>query len=300
MGSTRLGHFRSEADRQAYLKAYERAMQDLPAPARSEVVATSFGTVQTYLFDSGSAPTREPILLLPGRSSGTPVWEANLKSLLAQGPVYALDLLGEPGLSTQTEPITSQADQAAWLAEVIRALPEERVHVMGVSIGGWTAANLACHAPELVASLILVDPVLVFGNLSLKVILRTIPIALPGAPKSWRDSFASWTANDAPVEDVPVAEMIEAGFRYKLGVPTPRRIPETAIRSWQVPVLAVIAGQSRMHDGPACAARARELLPTATVQCYETASHAINGEFPERLAEDIAAFLSAHDLSRKD
>jgi pimeloyl-ACP methyl ester carboxylesterase len=293
----RLGHFRTDAERQAYITAYERAMQDMPTPAKAARVETSFGTVQTYLFESEPSPTRDPILLLPGRSSGTPVWEANMETLLSQGPVFALDLLGEPGLSTQTRPITGEKDQAQWISEVIQALPAPQVHVMGVSIGGWTAANLASHAPEGVASLILVDPVLVFGNLSVKAVLRTLPLAIPGAPKSWRDSFASWTANDAPVEDVPIAEMIEAGFQFKLGVPAPRRIPVAAIRSWAMPALVLIAGKSRMHDGPACAARARELLPNGTVHCYADASHAINGEYPQRMADDVATFLRDQGLS---
>lgn len=52
------------------------------------------------------------------------------------------------------------------------------------------------------------------------------------------------------------------------------------------------AGRSVMHDSAAAAANARRLNPTARVLTYPDASHAINGEHPDRIAEDVAAVLS--------
>lgn len=37
----------------------------------------------------------------PGRNASTPMWRANLASLIARRSVYNLDLLGEAGMSVQ-------------------------------------------------------------------------------------------------------------------------------------------------------------------------------------------------------
>src|SRR5699024_3691667 len=128
-------------------------------------VRTSYGIVRLYRFEGKSDET--PLLLLPGRSSATPVWAGNLSSLLEIGDVYTVDLLGEPGMSVQERPITSEADQAAWLEEALAALPEESFHIVGLSIGGWNAVNLALREPAHLASLIVIDPVFVFDDLPL-------------------------------------------------------------------------------------------------------------------------------------
>lgn len=286
-----VGHFTSAAAYDRFRAAYDRAMGDLPPPDLTLDVRTRFGVVRVYRF-TGAHPERAPLLLLPGRASGSPVWADNLPSLLRLRPAYTVDLLGEPGLSVQGRPITSSADQAAWLAEVLAALPEPRVHLVGLSIGGWTAANLAVHDLGHVASVTLIDPVFVFAGIRAEVVLRSLPATVRWLPKAWRDDFASWTANDAPVEDEPVAQMIEAGMQaYALHLPAPTRITESALTGLDVPVLVIIAGRSRMHDPSAAAEVARRTLPRGTVLVYPDASHAVNGERPEQLAADLGAFL---------
>lgn len=286
-----VGYFTSVQAHDRFRSAYDRAMADLPRPERTLDVRTRYGIVRVYRF-AGAHPDRAPLVLLPGRASASPVWADNLPSLLALRPAYTVDLLGEPGLSSQDTPLESSADQAAWLADVLHALPEPQVHLVGLSIGGWTATNLAVHHPARVASLTLIDPVFVFSGIRAEVVLRSIPAGVRWLPKAWRDNFASWTANGAPVDDVPVAQLIEAGMQaYAMKLPAPQRIADSALTSLDIPVLAVLAGRSRMHDATGAADLARRTLRHGTVLIYPQASHAINGEQPEQIAEDLGAFL---------
>lgn len=288
-----VGHFDSAGDKDCYLAAYDEAMREMPEPERVLDVRTGYGIVRVYRYAGPAAAAgREPFLLLPGTRSGAPVFADNMPGLLAQRSVYALDLLGEPGMSVQDRPIETHADQARWLHEVLRALPEPGFHVVGLSIGGWTAANLAVHEPEKVASLILVEPVQTFAGLSIALMLRSLPASVSWFPKAWRDSFNSWTAGGAPVEDVPVARMIEAGMStYTIKQPQPSLIAPERLRALEMPVLVIIAGDSPMHDSSAAARTARENLRHGTVHVYPGASHAINGEQPQRIAADIGDFL---------
>jgi pimeloyl-ACP methyl ester carboxylesterase len=93
------------------------------------------------------------------------------------------------------------------------------------------------------------------------------------------------------VRDVLVARMIAAGMQgYALALPTPRRISEKALARLDVPVLVVVAGRSRMHDSRRAAETARRVLRHGHVVVYEGASHAVNGECPDRIVADLAAF----------
>lgn len=288
-----VGYFTSAGAADRFTGAYREAMAGLPPPDRTIDIRTGYGVVRVYHFAGGADPAAEPLLLLPGRASASPVWADNLPSLLRQRGVYTIDLLGEPGMSVQQRPVATPADHARWLHEVLLALPEPRIHLFGLSFGGWNAMNLAVHHREKIASVILLDPILVFGDLSFEVVLRSIPVAFRWAPRSWRDSFAGWTANGAPIEDEPVAHMIEAGLQtYAVKLSAPVRPSDDQLRGVTAPVLLLMAGESRLHDAAAAADHARRLLPAATVKVYPEASHAINGEYPDEIAADVAAFLT--------
>jgi pimeloyl-ACP methyl ester carboxylesterase len=291
--STPVGHFTSADGHDRFRAAYDRAMRELPPPDATLDVRTDYGVVRLYRFD-GAAADLAPLVLLPGRASASPVWAGNLPSLQALRTVYTVDLLGEPGASVQQRPIETDEDQARWLHQALTALPHPQVHLLGLSIGGWTAMNLATRLPDRIAGVVLLDPAVTFAPMSIAAVVRSIPASVSWFPRSWRDSFNSWTAGGAPVEHVPVADMIEAGMQTYAS-----RLPSTltpfdaeSLARVPVPVLVIMAGRSVMHDSAAAAELARQTLRHGTVIVYPEASHAINGEQPDRIAADVGAFLA--------
>lgn len=291
-GGAPVGHFRTAEGQTEYLAAYDEALAEGPRVSEVLTVITDYGDVRVLRYDAQTAPAdADPLVLLPGTQSGAPMWVDNIPSLSADRPVYVVDLLGQPGRSIQARPITSHEDDARWLAQVLDQLPGEPA-VMGHSLGGWLAMNLAVHEADAASRIIVLDPVLTFADLSFDAIVRSIPASVPWTPRSWRDDFASWTANDAPVEDEPVAEMIEAGMQhYALGAPGPTRFSGEQLAGVRKPVLAIMAGRSRMHDSASAADNAEAVLARGAVRTYDDASHAINGEEPDRIAQDVDEFL---------
>lgn len=289
--SAPVGHFTSAEGYERFFTAYNRAMAEMPTPDQTLDLRTDYGVVRMYRFD-GANPDAAPLVLLPGRAAATPVWADNLPSLRALRTIYTIDLLGEPGASIQSRPIENDADQARWLHQALRQLPHETVDLLGMSIGGWTATNLAIREPDGIGRVILLDPAMTFAGMPLETIICSIPASVRWLPKSWRDSFNSWTAGGAPVEDVPVADMIEAGMQtYALHLPTTTQFSTDQLSRPHMPFLVILAGKSVMHDANKAADHARQTLTNATVLIYPDASHAINGEYPDQIATDVAAFL---------
>lgn len=292
----RVGRFRNDAARARYLEIYRSCLSALPAYDESFDSPTSFGTVRGYRF---GGPAGKPVVLLPGRNAPTPLWAANLPGLLEHRTVYCLDLLGEPGLSVQTVPITGADDQAHWLDDVLVALRLDSVHLTGLSFGGWSVTNYALRMPQRVASLTLIDPALTFARIPLRTIAATIPLTVRGAPEPLRRRVLSWLAGGADVDDSePVARLIAAGSTdFELHQPLPTLFTDDDLRGLDLPVLALIAGRSAIHDAERAADRARNLLRHGRVELWPDASHAINGEFPDRIAETAGRYWNDVDAA---
>ena len=276
------------------MAVYAAAMAELPEH-ESVDIPTSFGTVRTYRFEGPA--DRTPIVLLHGRSASTPMWRANIPSLMALRPVVSVDLLGEPGMSVQNEPIGGAADEARWLDEALTGLGLDRVHLLGVSIGGWTATSHAVHRPGRAASLTLLDPAMTFARLPVKTVLATLPLVVPWAPEALRRRVLSWIAGGADVDDtLPEAALISAGSTdFVLAKPPPTLFTDEQLRALDVPCLALIAGRSVIHDAARAAARARRLLPLGQVELWPEASHAMNGEFADEIARRAHRFWDEVD-----
>lgn len=150
-----------------------------PASARSWR-RTASQTVNYELAHASDGAVGAPVLLLPGFGAGAFHWRRNLKQLAhgSGSDVFAMDYLGQggswpegagaggdSGLGYSIDVWIEQAEEFA--REVV--LKEgrghhSRCHVVGNSVGGLIGAHLAVRYPELVESLVLVNPTPVWGS----------------------------------------------------------------------------------------------------------------------------------------
>jgi pimeloyl-ACP methyl ester carboxylesterase len=290
----KVGHFKGERARAHFVRVYDAAMAQLPQALESTDVPTSFGSVRAYRFDGPS--TGPPVVMLPGRNASTPMWRVNIPALLEHRTVIGIDLLGEAGMSVQDKPIAGPEHEAQWLDDALTGLGLDRVHLLGVSIGGWTVVNCAVHRPGRIASLALLDPVVTFAPIPVKAILASFGLFLP-VPETVRRRVLRWIAGGAEFDDsLAEATLIGAGSKdFAIAKPMPKLFSDKQLRSLDLPVLALIAGRSVMLDDARAAARARNLLLRGQVELWPDASHAINGEYPVEIAKRAAQFWDEVD-----
>ncbi len=289
-GHSAVGHFKNQAGFERFVAAYGDAFALLPREHGRLDLDTSFGRVRCYRFGAGSAT---PLVLLPGRNASTPMWGVNLPSLLKTRTVYCLDSLGEAGASTQTRPLHGPNDQAAWVTEALGLLGAGPVHLVGSSLGGWLAVHVAIHHPQSLRSVTVLDPPATFARLSAGFIAGGLISAIPATPEWFRRRLLVWITGATPSRsDGPEARLATAALRaFRARHPVPTMPGMDQLRGVDVPVLALIGGRSRVHDPRAAATRAAA-LPTATVELWPDASHVLNSEFPQRLAERIDEFVT--------
>ncbi|TCP45440.1 pimeloyl-ACP methyl ester carboxylesterase [Tamaricihabitans halophyticus] len=295
----RVAHFTSVEGRSRFRAAYDRAMDALPVPALTQDVDTPFGSVRMLRFERAGKSTvggsgaagGEPFVLLPGKAAPAAMWAPNLAALTAERTVYAIDLLGEPGMSVQSVPIRRTADQVSWLRAALASIEADRVHLVGHSIGGWHALTFAAHAPEHLASVAILDPANTLDRIPMSTVVRSIG-ATSIAPAWLRRRFFASLADDTEVDTQdPIVDLLDIAMRcHSSALPLPERPKPAMLRSVRVPALVVLGGRSTMLDPERARAVAEAQLPDARVEVWSDASHALPGEHPERTAARLLEF----------
>lgn len=288
-----VGHFRSLEGRTAYVGAYQKAMAALPKPTQVRDVTTSFGTVRAYAWINSHPVDDVPVVTLPGRASGVPMWGANLRDFAKHRTVYAFDAIGDSGLSVQTVPLRDIGDSARWVEETLAALDLKRVHLVGHSQGGGLAATVAVRHPGRIASLTLLEPIMTLGTIPVWAIAWSAVASLPGVPQSWRDHALNKIGGvkDGEVDpNDPMARMIAAGSEHfdSGSLPTPNPLTDDELRGMRMPVYVALASDDSMvGDGAAQKAR---LIPKARVKVWPHTTHSLPMQASAALGAELEKF----------
>lgn len=286
-----VGKFRTAEGYAAYKREYDAALADMPAPKRVLDVPTDFGTVRAYEWSTPETEHSVPVVLIPGRASGAPMWSENLAGFARQHRVIAFDAIGDAGLSTQRVPLTDTAQQAHWVHQTLKELAPEGAHIVGHSFGGATAATYAHHYPGEVKTLTLLEPAFVFGYPPASVLWWSAITQLPGLPQSAREYALGKISGSEYSAETPVARMIDVGSKeYSAALPTPHPLTNQEAAELRMPVYVAIAGGFSLAGGSGGADTAKELIPHAQVKVWPDTTHSLPMEVADPLADELAEF----------
>lgn len=295
-----VGHFRDAAGRQEYVQAYEEAFEALPEPTATHDVPTDHGTVRVYEWAAPETADQVPLVLVPGRGSGVPLWSENLTALAQERRVLAFDALGDAGLSTHTVPFSSFEEQGEVYAQVLARLAPEGAHVLGHSLGGAIAAALAERHPEQVRTLTLLEPVFTLAQPSPDMLWWAMLGSAPGLPEDLRQTALERiggvdgaSEGQGDHDDDPLARMIAAGMaHYAAAIPQPGPLDDAELARLTMPVYVALASTDSMAGGDAAAERA-EALPDGTVQVWPDTTHSLPLQAAGELEPVLLEFMAA-------
>jgi 3-oxoadipate enol-lactonase len=240
----------------------------------------------------------EPLLLIQGMSANHKAWGRPFSSLLEESfEVISFDNRGM-GLSRPVAEGFSIAELAADTAALLDALEIESTHVLGISMGGMIAQELALAQPEKLRSLTLgctycggeraqlMDPAdfqglveaMASGNQD-KVFRAMYELNLSAEFRAEESRYAEFTAMAAalPAPRETIGLQIQAIAAHD----TSARLPDLT-----APTLVIHGTVDRVlgyPNGPLVAS----LIPGARLETYEDVGHMFWWEQPERSAELI-------------
>ena len=252
--------------------AYEAMLARWPVKVDVLNVRTRHGT--TRVNACGPADAR-PLVLISGYGTTSAIWYDNVGSLATNRRVFALDRLGDRGLSVYDgQPITNQAGLMSYLDECLDELGVGPIDLCGHSYGGWTALRFAQHAPQRVRRLTLLDPTQCFIGLRWYYLLRALPMLVRPGPRT-RRNFLLWES-DATIDPVALEFLCEAqqtssppGAKFVFS----KRPSEAELRAVGTPTLLLLAGRGKQHHNDRHAAAARRLMPNIVVRELPAAAH---------------------------
>lgn len=242
--------YTSRAGGELITRRYRDALADWQTPNEHRLVPTSQG--ETFVLVSGR-PEAPPVLLLHGSSANSSRWLGEATAWAEGFRLYAVDLIGEPGLSAPSRPPLDSPEYGQWLDEVLDALGLGTVAIVAESLGGWLAVHYASTRPERVTRLALLCP----GGIG-KQKLAMLPLAL------MLRTFGDWGVRRSMAMLCGTADLPEFALtilrHYR---PRVERLPiadDDALRRLTMPLLVVLGARDRMLDS---AGTRRRLAGTA-------------------------------------
>jgi len=110
--------------------------------------------INTRYIRAGS-PDKPAVLMIHGIGGSWEAFCANIGPFSEHFNVFALDNLGAGFTDKPEQPIYEMKDYVAHLKGFLDAMQISRVSLVGVSMGGWSAVNLAFAYPDLVDRMVL-------------------------------------------------------------------------------------------------------------------------------------------------
>lgn len=292
-----VGYFKNSQGRTEYLAAYDQAMDTMPEPTAFFDINTSWGIVRVYKWANEEFSAAPPVVLLPGHSSGTPMWQSNIIGFSKEHTVYTLDALGDAGKSEQSVPLLKAGDVSEWIKEVFDGLGIEQAHLVGHSFGGGYAADFARDYPERVQTLTLLEPAFAVNYPPFSTLFWASIGSMEFLPESWRDYGIAKLSGAKPSDvasDDPLAKMISAASTYyNASLPTPETLTSEELKKLEMPVYIALAEKSALTGGKA--QENANYIPNATIKVWANTTHSLPMEIPAELEHVLNQFWSKNE-----
>lgn len=268
--------YTSDEGARVLAQRYAAFLEEWPVPAERLHVPTRQG--ETFVLASGPKGAA-PLILLHGSGANTAMWADEVSLWAEHFRVYAVDMIGEPGLSARSRPALDSDAHALWLDDVLDALNVASAAFVGTSLGGWLALDYAIRRPARVARLALRCPggigrqkmgvvvasafLLPFGNPGRRAMLN---LAIGPIPAT---ATATATAQERAVGEYVL--LVHKHFRPRM-----ERLPvftDGDLGALNMPVQVTLGGRDRLIDSHGTRRRLQRAAPRVAVVFLPEAGH---------------------------
>ena len=291
--------FKSRAAEQRYHEYYAARAREWPSPSEERLVQTSFGRTFVRVCGPKDAPR---LVLLPSVSASSLIWLPNIEGLAPHFRIYAVDNIYDVGLSVNTRPVKGAADLTAWLDELFTKLElGDRINLMGLSFGGWLAAQYALVHEERLAGLVMVAPVATVHQLPGQWAWRAIMAALPPHRFFMTHFLVNWMCQGLVKKGDDrskrmlerwVDDAIEAMECFSFRMPVaPTVLTDDQLRSFRVPALFLVGANEVIYPADRAVQRIKSVAPSIATDVIPNASHDLTISQTELVNGKVTAFL---------
>lgn len=262
--------------------------------------------LRLYYEEVNSAPhwadAKAPVLFIHGLSTDHTIWEKQVAAFVKERPVITVDVRGHGRSAKPAGDVYEIADHTDDMIGLLRHLGYPKTHVVGVSMGGMVAQQMALRSPELLASISLV--------------CSSCEPPKEGATLEWRlgvfDKATTLEGYYGPVLDRGLGKNIPAALRdhmYQLAIHNSRDVQRSGMIATfsynsredvgriNVPTL-VVGGAEDGSIPPHLSEQLATMIPNAKLAILPGCGHAPYFEAPEALNKALLDFISSQGTGR--
>ncbi len=309
--------YKSEQGFNEIMDWYEGLVEKIDVPFTSQFANTRFG--RTHMLVCGPEDA-QPLILVQAAAGSAPLWRNQLTEFSKHFRVYALDTVGQPGLSDPNPPSYLNDDYVNWLTDVIDDLEIDKAHFIGVSAGGWQVMQMAIQKPERVNKIIMLSPMGVsHARLPIKIWLTKVLRKGKDVDSLEKDLTAKSVTSKSPggsfgTFDRQLARAMALCTRHfrldrSMGVygektnkidffkavKVLRKFflsePKSLLRSMKSEALVIFGEHEVLYNPYKVAKRAEKLMPNTRAEVLSGAGHAVIYDQVERSNKMIVDFL---------
>ena len=260
--------------------------------------SVSVAGAELAYWQTGDGP---PVLFIHGSGTSGELWREALADLATDHQVITYNRRGYPGSPGTASHWRDHGDDAAALIEALDVAPAA---VIGYSGGAVAALDLALRRPELVSTLVLLDPAVhTSKNMTPGLARAFTKLKLldrfgrrDRALDSWYSFVTSYSTGGSTWERMPEERkrLVRAtgdGMLGDLGMRDHTHVAYERLGEIEAPVTIIECELSPSFLRKSCRALA-EAMPKADVVTLEGVNHVAFADHPERLNEALRAATS--------
>lgn len=287
------GVYRSAEAAAAVEAQYRRVLDQWPVAKTERHLPTRQGPTFVLACGPEEAP---PVVLLHGAQANSAAWMLDVALWSTKFRLFAVDMIGEAGLSARARlPLAGDA-HALWLDDVFAGLELPRAALVGASLGGWLALDYASRRPGAVRALALISPAGIGRQKNF--LLKVAPLLLLGSRgrRKMRELVFGPAPKTLPDEVRPLADLMEGvGRAIKPRVVRIPRLTDAELGRLRMPLLAIVGGRDVLLESRETQARLQRVVPQAEICFLEEGYHFL----PDQTAR-VMAFLERSVSSSQD
>jgi hypothetical protein len=147
-----------------------------------------------------------------------------------------------------------------------------------------------------VRSLTLLEAVFVFAYPPADIMGWTVVSSIPALPEGWRNKALERIGGEKLSGTDPMELMIKAGAeKFDASLPTPSPLTDEQAEALTMPVYVAIAGRNSVAGGSKAVERAQKILPQASIQVWDNATHSLPMQEAESLTPVLEQFWAQGD-----
>lgn len=250
---------------------YWQVLDQWPVPKSELHISTRQGS--TFVVECGQEDA-PPVVLLHGSQANSAAWMPDATLWSSKFRLFAVDMIGEAGLSARVRPDLAGDSHALWLDDVFKGLGIRTAGVVGTSLGGWLALDYASKRPSAVQALALICPAGIGRQKNF--LLQAAPLLLlgPWGMRKIREKVFGPAPKELPAELRPMAELMETiGRAIKPRVVKIPQLTDEQLRQLDMPILTIIGGRDVLLDSRDTRVRLERAAPHAEICFIEDGYH---------------------------